>query len=127
MLCNSVDSSVEEMRPVIGRSTATLAMIRRVDNRLNFMYELDGTNTTDMPTIWSNQQRINTIGFYFESLFPEPENLPLRPNYVHSSDFGIVKSQITVNVSKLSRSGALSIYLSIYLSMMYIQFNCYFI
>ena len=93
------------MRPVIGRSTATLADIRRTDNRLNFMFELDGTNTTDLQTIWSNQMRFNTLEFQFESLFTQPDGLPMRPNYVHNSDFGIVHNQITVNVSKVSRSG----------------------
>lgn len=94
------------MHPVIGKSTAKLAHIRRTDNRLNFMFELDGTDTTDMQTIWSNQKRFNTLEFQFESLFAQPDNLPLRPNYVHSSDFGIVHNQITVNVSKVSRSGS---------------------
>ena len=98
------------MRPVIGRSTATLAHIRRTDNRVKFMYQLDGTNNTDTETIWSNQQRFNTLEFQFESLFTPPDNLPMRPNYVHSSGFGIVHSQITVNVSKVSRSGTVYMY-----------------
>ena len=101
----SVDDSLEEMYPTIGRSTATLADIRRSDNRVNFMFVLDGTNRTGTETIWSNQKRFNTLEFQFESLFPPPDNLPMRPNYVHTSGFGITHSQITVNVSKISRSG----------------------
>lgn len=101
----SVDDLTEEMHPVIGRSTAMLADIRRTDNRVNFMYVLDGTNNSHTETIWSNQKRFNTLELQFESLFTEPDNLPMRPNYVHSSGFGIVQSEITVNVSKVSRSG----------------------
>lgn len=104
--CLSFDDSLEEMYPTIGRSTATLADIRRSDNRVNFMFVLDGTNRTETETIWSNQKRFNTLEFQFESLFPPPDNLPMRPNYVHTSGFGITHSQITVNVSKISRSGS---------------------
>lgn len=93
------------MHPVIGRSTAMLANIRRSDNRVTFMYILDGTNKSDTDTIWSNQQRFNTLEFQFESLFIQPEKLPMRPVYVHSSAFGIVSGQIAVNISKISRSG----------------------
>ena len=96
------------MYPAIGKSTAILADIRRTDNKVNFMYELDATNTTDTQIIWSNQQRFNVLEFQFESLFVPPENLPERPNYVHYSGFGIVGGQIEVNVSRVSRTGRLN-------------------
>ena len=105
LMHDSVDDSVKDMRPVIGRSTATLAHIRRTDNQVKFMFQLDGTNTTDMQTIWSNQQRFNTLQFQFESLFTRPDSLPYPPSYVQKSDFGIVHNQVTVNVSKVARSG----------------------
>ena len=106
-LSRLVDDSVESMYPVISRSSASLMDIRRTDNRTNYEFNLDTTNIPDTEEIWINQMRFNVLVFEFESLFPELENLPERPNYVFDSAFGIVRSQLQVNVSKVSRSGTM--------------------
>ena len=71
------------------------------------MYSMEASISSSRDVIWSNQKRFNSLEFQFESLFPALENLPDRPNYIHDSGFGIVHSQIQVNVSKMSRSGKL--------------------
>ena len=108
-LFHLVDESVESMYPVISQSSAKLMHIRRTDNRKSFEFNLDATNKPDTEEIWLNQKRFNVLEFQFESLFPEFENLPDRPNYVFDSAFGIVHSQIQVNVTKVSRSGTMKL------------------
>lgn len=97
------------MYPVISKCTATILNVRRTDNRTNYMFVMDGTNTSSTEEVWSNQQRFNVLNFRIESMFPEVENLPDRPNYVFDSGFGIVAAQVQVNVTKVSRSGQLSL------------------
>ncbi|KAK3603166.1 hypothetical protein CHS0354_042998 [Potamilus streckersoni] len=65
---------------------------------------MDGSSDhTD--SFWINQNDLNYISFEFDALY-EPPPLSHRPIYVHSSDFGIVGSDIYVNISKISRSGS---------------------
>ena len=103
----TVDETVPDMYPIITKCTATLAQIRRLDNKVEFMFIMDATNSSIIEVIWSNQRSFNNFELQLESIFPELENLPRRPNYVFESGFGIVRSQIEVNHTKVSRSGKL--------------------
>ena len=93
------------MYPTISRCTATIKNVRRVDNRTNFEFVMDGTNKTETEQVWSNQNRFNVLQFEIESTFQEYENPPERPPYVFSTGFGIVAARIQMNITKISRSG----------------------
>ena len=93
------------MYPTIGKCTATIKNVRRFDNRTNFEFVMDGTNTTETEQIWSNQKRFNVLQFEIESTFPEFKTLPERPPYVFNAGFGIVAARIQMNITKISRLG----------------------
>ncbi|XP_053393450.1 uncharacterized protein LOC123562440 isoform X2 [Mercenaria mercenaria] len=106
--CIIFDSSHTKLRPIVGKSNVTLSHIRRADNRVDFMFILEGLEEKDpgkLEIIWSNQKRFNNLRFEYVTYFVPPENLPERPTYVRESGIGIVESIIEANVSKIPRDG----------------------
>ncbi|XP_053393448.1 uncharacterized protein LOC128555331 isoform X2 [Mercenaria mercenaria] len=106
--CIIFNSSHTELRPIVGKSNVTISHIRRTDNRVDFMFILEGLEEKDpgkRDIIWSNQKRFNNLRFEYETLFTPPENLPERPVYVRESKIGIAGSIIEANVSKVPRNG----------------------
>ncbi|KAK3588467.1 hypothetical protein CHS0354_004681 [Potamilus streckersoni] len=89
--------------PEIGLSTCTLSHVRRSNGTTKFAYITDGySNETD--TLWSNQKDFNYLKFEFQSVY-KPPYLLNRPWYIHDSEFGIVNATVSVNISKIPRSG----------------------
>ncbi|KAL3832350.1 hypothetical protein ACJMK2_024002 [Sinanodonta woodiana] len=89
--------------PFVSRSRVTLAHVRRTDNTTKFSYSMDGTSAVK-DTFWSNQKDFNYLNFEFYSVYMSPQ-LPFRPLYITDAQFGIVDGYITVNISKIPRSG----------------------
>jgi hypothetical protein len=51
----TVDSTREELRPVVGKSNVTLSHIRRIDGQVDFMFILEGLEEKEpgkMEIIW---------------------------------------------------------------------------
>lgn len=86
--------------PYIGRSTTIISNIRRTDNKLIYFFQLDGEPEDGKSfVVWSNQKDFNTLSFLFESKFPEPEEFPPRPAYVHDVGIGILRGSVTIGVT----------------------------
>ncbi|KAL4222693.1 hypothetical protein ACF0H5_018734 [Mactra antiquata] len=102
--CIEFDPSKDKVKPQVGNNNVTISYIRRLDNRTDYTFILEGQQGDLTEIVWSNQKRFNHLKFYVESVF-EPIELPKRPLYVHDSEMGIVETLIETNLTKIPRSG----------------------
>ncbi|XP_045170153.2 uncharacterized protein LOC123532684 isoform X7 [Mercenaria mercenaria] len=86
-------------KPHIGKSTIRIRHIRRTDNKFLYYFELDGTDERNgQLVVWSNQRIFNEMDFRFETTYEQPELLPERPGYVHSTKVGITEGSVSLRV-----------------------------
>ncbi|WAQ95012.1 FGFR2-like protein, partial [Mya arenaria] len=94
--CATVDTT---NKPFIGRSTTIISYRRDTSNEDLYNFLLDATDETLSNTIvWSNQQTFNYLSFEFETRYVEPSQMPERPTYVHSFEYGIIGAEVNVMV-----------------------------
>ncbi|XP_052799140.1 uncharacterized protein LOC128230732 [Mya arenaria] len=94
--CMKIDTT---NKPFIGRSTTIISYRRDTSNEDLYNFLLDATDETLSNTIvWSNQQTFNYLSFEFETRYVEPSQMPERPTYVHSFEYGIIGAEVNVMV-----------------------------